>query len=317
MTNQTEQQSGENVTLPSPQTLFRIVGLRKDFDKTLQSVYRATSAQPTSQEGAAFQRIVEATSATDVVRLASLSRGVAQLVWVQRMTEFGDAAVPAIVRRLKSSQSIFDEDERHIVVERLIGALKRLGTPGGQALLDCFNNLDDYCQSLAAVTLGVLNVEAARDAIWRFFQRVRKYPQPDYLVGALWGLLDLQHPQADEVMAELMNSGRFFAEQYPLAALGGGTACVQPLIRRLSGAIVGAERYKDERDDILLALAAIGHRLGLEAYRAVLNEYVKPEQTVNSIVDVAVQNTPERIAGYFKMYFAPIDLPEEAVAGGS
>ena len=130
MTNQTEQQSGENVTLPSPQTLFRIVGLRKDFDKTLQSVYRATSAQPTSQEGAAFQRIVEATSATDVVRLASLSLGVAQLVWVQRMTEFGDAAVPAIVRRLKSSQSIFDEDERHIVVERLIGALKRLGTPG-------------------------------------------------------------------------------------------------------------------------------------------------------------------------------------------
>lgn len=311
MTKQTEQQSRENVTLPSPQTLYRIVGLRKDFDKTLQSVYHATSAQPTTQEGAAFKRIVEATCAADVVRLAALSRGVAQLAWVQRMNEFGDAAIPSIVRRLKSSQSVADEDERHIVVERLIGALKRLGPPGGQALLDCFNNLDDYCQSLAAVTLGVLRVEAARDTIWRFFQRVRKNPQPDHLVGALWGLLELQHPQVDEAMAGLMNDGRFFAEQYPFMALGGGKACVQPLTQRLSGAVVGAERYKDERDDILLALAAIGHRLGLEAYRAVLNEVVEPEQTVDSIVDVAVQSTPERIAGYFKMYFAPIDPPEK------
>ncbi len=313
MKNETE----EAHTFPSPQTLYRIVGLRQDFDKTLQKVYHATSAQPTPQEAAAFKRIVEATSVVDIVRLAPLSLGVAQLAWTQRINEFGEAAIPPIMRRLKSSQSMPDEDERHLVVERLISALKRMGQPGGQALLECFNNLDDYSQSLAAVTLGVLKVQAAADVVWRYFQRVRKYPQSDSLVGALWGLLGVQHPQVDEAMAELMNGGRFFVEQYPFAALGGGKACIPPLTRRLGVAAQRKERYEDERDDILLALAAIGQRLGLDEYRAILSECVRPEQIVASIVDVAVQSTPERIARYFQMYYAPVDPPEETADSGS
>jgi hypothetical protein len=292
--------------VPSTQTFYRIIGLRKDFDKTLQSVYRATDAKPDGEEGLAFRRLIEATSPADVVRMAALSRGVAQLAWIQRMNEFGAAATPHIVRRLKSSQSITGDDERHIVTDHLIGALRRLDAPGGQALLECFDNLDTYSQSLACAAFGVLQTHAAADQIARFFQRVKTEADTGYLTGALWGLIGVQHPQVDDMMADLMNAGRAFSEQYPFASLAGGEATLRALTRRLAGTVT-KERYSGERDDVLIALAAIGHRLGMDRYRTLLDECVEPAGTVQSILDVALRTPPERIAAYFKMYYTEPD----------
>ncbi len=302
----TNSQPDPAVAMPSTQTFYRIAGLRKDFDRILQSTYRATDAKPSGAEGEAFRRIIEATSPNDLVRMAPLSRGVAQLAWTQRMNEFGAAALPHIVRRLKSSQSILDEEQRHIVTERLIGALRRLDATGGQALLDCFNNLDAYGQSLACAAFGVLQTQEAADAMARFYQRVKTDADTGYLVGALWGLIGLQDERVDDFMAQLMDAGRIFAEQYPFASLAGGEATLRGLTRRL-GAAVAEERYAGERDDVLMALASIGHRLGMERYRALLDEYVEPAGTVQSIMDVAERASPMRIANYFKMYYAEPD----------
>lgn len=293
--------------IPTTQTFYRIAGLRRDFDKTLQSVYRATDAKAEGAEGEAFKRIIEADSPADIVRMAPLSRGVAQLAWTQRMNEFGAAALPHIVRRLKSSQSILDEEQRHIVTERLIGALRRLDAPGGQAMIECFNNLDSYGQSLACVAFGVLQMRGAANLMARFFLRVKTGTDIGYIVGALWGLIGAQHAQVDEWMAELMDSGRAFAEQYPFASLGGGEATARALTRRLSGAVT-KERYSGERDDVLIALAAIGHRLGIDRYRALLDECVDPAETAQSILDVLERASPERVATYFKMYYPDPDL---------
>src|SRR5450759_2205866 len=105
MTNQPENTPAAlQAPFPTPQTLFRVVGLRPDFDRTLQATFRAVSAKPTNEEAMATKHILAAESPVDIVRLAPLSRGVVQLFWIQRMDEIGIAALPAIVRRLKSSQ---------------------------------------------------------------------------------------------------------------------------------------------------------------------------------------------------------------------
>ncbi|HEY3289281.1 MAG TPA: hypothetical protein VGK87_04055 [Anaerolineae bacterium] len=288
--------------VPTTQTFYRLVGLRQDYDKTLQSVYRIADAQPSGEEGLAFRRIIEATNPADVVRMTTLSRGVAQLAWTQRMNEFGAAALPHIVRRLKSSQSIFNPDERHIVTERLIGALRRMGAMGGQALFECFNNLDAYGQSLACVALGILKTEPAIEPVWRFYQRVKTDADTGLIVGALWGLIGLRDERVDEIMADLMKAGRIYAEQIPFAALAGGESTLRALAHRLSVA-VAKDHHKDERDDILMAIAAIGHRLGMERLRSVLDDCVEPAATVQSIIDIVERTPPERVATYFKMYF--------------
>ena len=56
-----------------------------------------------------------------------------------------------------------------------------------------------------------------------------------------------------------------------------------------------------------MALTAIGHRLGMERYRALLDAYVEPAGTVQSIMDVAERASPERITNYFKMYYPEPD----------
>ena len=46
------------------------------------------------------------------------------------MGTFDKEAIPATVRRLKSSQSIGNERERHFVVERMLVVLFKLGETG-------------------------------------------------------------------------------------------------------------------------------------------------------------------------------------------
>jgi hypothetical protein len=290
---------------PTAQTLFRVVGLSERFEKTLESVFRAATAAETlmTDELVASKRIREAKTPLQLVALTPDSRGVAQLTWTQRMNEFGADAIPAITRRLKSSQSIPDESARHLVVERLIGALRRLGQPGGQTILDCFNNLDTYSQSIASAALGVLGFQPASDLIWRFFQRVKNEPQVGLLVGALWGLIDLHHPGVDQAMADLLHADRLFAEQYPFAALAGGRACAGPLAARLDAALEGHDHYDNERHDITMALIAIGHRLGQDELAVTLRETTVPEEMISSLAHAILTRSPGDIAVYFQMYY--------------
>jgi hypothetical protein len=304
MTNQPENTSpAPQAPFPTAQTLFRVVGLRQDFDRTLQATFKASSAQPSPDEVRATKHILAADSPVDIVRLAPLSRGVVQLFWIQRMNEVGMAALPAIVRRLKSSQSIGDENDRHLVCERLIGALKRLGAPGGQALLECFNNLDDYGQSMAALTLGALHVSAAVEPIWHLYQRVKKNPQVNYLVGALWGLIDLQHPGLDEALAELLsaNPQRLFAELYPFTALAGGKTCVGPLTVRFNAVLQDGDHYAGERDDILMALTAVGQRM--DQFEAELLSILEAAESAHAITNMAASRTAQEVEHYFQMYY--------------
>jgi hypothetical protein len=301
---------------PSAQTLFRVVGLGPDFEKMLESVFQQTAKTFSPQELVASRRIQQAQTPFQAVTLTIESRGLAQMTWTQRMNEFGAAAIPAMVRRLKSSQSIREEDDRHIVVERIIGALARLGQPGGQALWECFNNLDDYSQSMACVALGLLHIDAASDAIWRYYQRVRasasQQREHNYVVGALWGLIDLQHPQVDAALAALLADPMWplFAEQYGFAARAGGVACVPPLVARLHTSSTGQGRYKDENADVMMALIGMGQRLGADSFAALLRECIDNEDGVLEIVAAVVSRSAEDVRDYFALYYTNPNQPD-------
>ena len=304
---------------PTAQTLFRVVGLSEAFEKTLEGVFRAATTAETlmTPELVASKRIREAQNPSQLVALTPDSRGVAQITWTQRMNEFGAAAIPAITRRLKSSQSIPDESARHLVVERLIGATRRLGQPGGQVILDCFNNLDAYSQSIASTALGLLGVQQAGDPIWRYYQRVKSEPQTGLLVGALWGLIDLHHPGVDQAMADLLHANRQFAEQYPFAALAGGRACVEPLTLRLDAALAGQDHYDNERHDITMSLIAIGQRLGQDDFATTLRETAVPEELKTSLAHAALTRSPGDVALYFQMYYVGSSAEPPTASGAT
>ena len=105
-------------------------------------------------------------------------------------------------------------------------------------------------------------------------------------------------------MAELLAAEPelLFAELYPFAALAGGGACVGPLTARFVAALEGRDHYDGERDDILMALAAIGQRIGQEEYKSLLHGLLESEDSANLIANVAVERPPQEVAHYFQMY---------------
>ncbi len=303
MSNNTAQPGAEAPRVQlSAQTLFRMLALDPKAEEALHAIYASRKYDEKSVvELQALVAIGKAQNPTQLIALATQSFGVAQQAWFRRMASFGAEALPAMTRRLRSSQSIANVQERHLIVERILAALFKLGQPGAQAILECFNNLDTYCQSLACVALGKLNYAPAGEAVWQFFQRIKDEADLGAITGALWGLADLHHPQFDPALAGVMNSGVQFNEQYNLAARAGGPACVGALARRLNEALQeGAEGGGEhERYEILFALTAIGHRLGEEQYRVLLNDIIEPEESVSAIMELLHKHSPQEVAQHF------------------
>jgi hypothetical protein len=300
MTRNTEQPAAPAPRIQlSAQTLFRMLALDPKAEEALHAIYASKNHDESSTvELQALVNIGKAQNPVQLISLTTQSFGVAQQAWYKRMATFGAEALPPMTRRLKSSQSIANVQERHLIVERILVALYKMGEPGAQAILDCFNNLDVYCQSLAAVALGKLNYQPATDTVWSFFQRVKGEADLGAITGALWGLADLQHPQADQALADVMNAGAQFTEQYNLVARAGGPACVKALAHRLNRALQD-EADERERYEILFALTAIGHRLGQEQYQALLSDIVEPEESVSAIVELMHKHSAQEVAAHF------------------
>ena len=287
----------------APQTLFRFVALSPEYQANLENAYTSAQNLPTRDELGAFEAIRKAQTPLQIVAMTQHARGIAQLAWMARMNQFGPEAIPALQRGLRISQSKLDTQEAHRAVEQLIAALWRLGPLGGPALLECFNSLDDYCQSVACTALGALRTQEALDTVWRFYQRVKDAPDKSQMIGALLGLVNLRHSQIDETLAEVLSTAHIFVEQYPFTALAGGRACVRPLAFRLGVSVESTENYEGERDDLVMALAAVAHRIGLEDYRAALAETIETAATVSVLVYSALNRPQEDVERYFKMFF--------------
>ena len=83
----------------------------------------------------------------------------------------------------------------------------------------------------------MLRYQPAAETVWRYFQSIKDGADVGAITGALWGLIDLRHPQVDEALAAILDTDVQFTEQYNLVAHAGGPACVRSLAHRLNKAL--------------------------------------------------------------------------------
>lgn len=289
-----------DLRLPTPQTLWRVGEASGQIETALLEMPNDIKRRLIGSSKLP-DAISAARTPAQLVFLAKDVTGVFIPQWRERILAFGPEALPAIVRRLQSSQSISDAIERDTVVERLIGVMPMLGDSAAAALMSCFDSLDIYGQSLACMALGMMRVVEARDVIWRYFERVRDDEDIGYAVGALWGLLDLDDPRADEAIAHLLKHDRDFPEPYGFAARGGGVQSIAPLLDRL---VITTESPTDKSEvqDVLMALAGVMARVGEETMRTELSNFIKGTDRLGSML-AGLRDRAPLVSRYFKIFF--------------
>ncbi|MCX6028633.1 MAG: hypothetical protein NT169_04930 [Chloroflexi bacterium] len=283
---------------PSAQSLFRFMLADAEAAEALQKATAKYNALLWLQDGPNVKRIRQAATAEELLDLIPLTDGLARLAWLDRARGLGAEALSAIASRLRNVKNLRDEEARRLVADRLISALRWQGAAGAQALLDGFDDLDSFGRSLAAVALGLLAAPAAADRLWAFYQEAVRTPAETDFVGALWGLTDLGDPRVGDALADLLATGRDFYELYGLLALAGNGRVILPLAARLT------DLPEEDRADPLMALIAIGHRLGREALVVELAAGESPQDAVaDETADLILARPADWPIQYFDLFF--------------
>jgi len=255
-------------------------------------------------------RIKRAKSAEEVIELVPLATGLGESAWRERVRQFGLEAVPLISQRLAVLHETREEELRHMMLEKLIGALRWQGDAGARVLLERFDGLDDYGRSLACVVLGLLGERSAADKLWHFYQRVVHNRRESYLLGALWGLIDLGDEPVGEALADLLGQGRDFYELYGFLSLAGNARVIAPLLSRIA-------QESKENEHAAMALVSIAHRIGRDAFMAELGKIVTPEEPVQARETFAERffSVPEsRAREYFGWFYRGLTSEDLAQA---
>lgn len=307
---------------PSAPTFYRLTTLQEQGRRLVNEAAARVTPEVWERDGATIERIQRAASLEALLDLAPEASGLAENAWYERARRLGLGLAPRLGDRLRATGSMPDEHHRDIARERLIMALRWQGPAGAQALQAAFPELDDYGRSLASMALGLLGAQASAGLIRNFFQAVRRRPETSF-VGALWGLIDLQDPQASPALVQLLADRRPFFELHGFLALAGRAEAVGPLLRHLA-------RLTDRRppepapvEEAGVALSAIGHRLGREALLAEMTRLgpeVQPAEWAR-LADQLLGRPLDSIHAYFRIFFrglsaadlqAPDDLDQEA-----
>jgi len=293
------QQPAVNVA-PSAPTIWRSTHLDVRTQKMLMS---ATIQYQPSVLARDAKKTLKVESAGDLEALLDLTptaSGIAESVWYRRMQEFGPAAAGSIAERLNNNWLRHHTKGRSAIQERCIGALRWCGEDGVDALLACWDALDDYGRSIACVALGLLGDQRAGDYIWDFFRNVQN-TRESLFVGPLWGLIDLQDQRAADALATFLDQGYEFYEMYGFISRGGDKRFVFPLIAL---AVLGPDKAQGEAT---WALTGIAHRLGREALAAELRNSPEPEKVsesdVESFLDKIFKYSAEDVARHFEVFY--------------
>jgi hypothetical protein len=236
-----------------------------------------------------------------------LAAGLGESIWQERVRQFGPEAVPLISQRLAVLHETREKELRHMMMEKLIGALRWQGDAGARALLERFDGLDDYGRSLACVVLGLLDERSAADKLWQFYQRVVRNRRESHYVGALWGLIDLGDERVGEALADLVGQGRDFYELYGFLSLAGDARVLVPLLS-------GVAQESKENEQAAMALVSIAHRIGRDAFMAELGRIAALEESAQEREAFAERflAVPESKAreyfGWFYRGLTPADL---------
>jgi hypothetical protein len=297
---QKRRQPQDNWRGPSVQTFLRFKVFDNRTRALIQSTIRTLLPALQSGDGHKIALIRAADTVAAVLDLLPLATGAAEVIWDQQLSRFGDEAIPLIVQRLRNIATVSDEHIRSLAYEKLIANLRWRAEPGAAALREVFASLDDYGASLACVALGRLGDRNSIETMWAFFKKVRWNARETFLVGPLWGLIDLD-VEISEALAELLVDGQLFAELFGFLAKAGDTQAVLPLIQAL------LQQPKSNRFEALVALSAIAHRIGREALIARLAEAMADDASrVADLADSLLARPADEAETYFGgMFRAP------------
>lgn len=261
-------------TVPCAQTLLRWNLLRLarlgDGGSAMQAVPAVLRPLVWMRSGGVMQAIERAQDAEDVIALAPEAVGAAEQTWHLRLRQFGPPVVPLLAQAL-GKFTVLQGERRNSFLEHLISAFYWFGDPGAAALLGRLEDLDDYGKSLGCVVLGLLGHRPAAERIWDFLNHALgtcEAPERLY-VGPLWGLIDLDDSRAADAVASLLAEGKWFLEMPDFVALAGDLHCVEPVLAALA-----QSSSKEERQNLMMALACVLQRSGKSAFASAVSQAV-------------------------------------------
>jgi hypothetical protein len=285
--------------VPGAASLFRFTMLDPRSDALMDRATKLLKPVLWARDGGTVKQIRQVETVEELIDLVPLALGLGEPAWQERMRQFGPEVVPPILERLKTIDDIPDREVRTMAIEKLIGALRWQGDTGAKALLECFDDLNDYGKSLASVALGLLGAGSAADRLWCFYERVGRRWRQDHFVGALWGLIDLGDERVGGALANLLHQGRDFFELYGFVSLAGDRCVVVPLLTKVA-------RELHENEHASMALVSIAHRIGKEAFLSELDRFAPPEKPLQVREAFAERflSVPENVAReYFGWFY--------------
>jgi hypothetical protein len=286
--------------VPSAQTMWRTMHLNFEVQDTLAATTMDLIPTLWKRDHAKIQQIELAPDLESVLDLAPAAMGLADYAWLKRMRGFGPDAADQIVARINSDGMHRHAKQRAAIQERYLGALRWCESRAAGALMECWDSLDDYGRSLAAVVLGLLGETSAADRLWAFFEWMRPLPQ-SYFVGPLWGLIDVGDRRATDALVELAADQRQYYEQYGFLSRAGDHRVVLALIAEV---LDGAD---EKRSEAMWALTGIAHRIGRDDFRAAIRDGDNAQPTessgVTSFVDLVFRYSPGDVEQYFESFY--------------
>lgn len=285
--------------VPSAQTMWRVMHLNFGVQDKLVETTMDLRPALWKRDHVKIQRIEQAPDLESVLDLAPAAMGMDDYAWLKRMRGFGPDAADAIMARINSDWMHSHAKQRAAIQERYLGALRWCEGRAAGALMECWDSLDDYGRSLAAIALGLLGETSAADRIWAFFQRMRPLPQ-SYFVGPLWGLIDLGDPRAADALVDLAADRRRYYEQGGFLSRAGDHRVVLALI------VEALDGTDERRSEAMWALTGIAHRIGRDNFHATARDCdAQPTESsgVKSFVDLIFRYSQDDVEQHFEAFY--------------
>ncbi len=293
--------------IPNAATFFRLDLVDAQTQSVMGKALSAIKPFIWRRDSGKVDQIKQAQSVEELIALIPQASGLGEEAWHKQMNRFGPEALPLIEKRLKTARAAQNREERTMIYEKLVADLRWRGEDGAAVLMECFDDLDEYGKCLASVVLGLLQVSSSANKLWEFYQEVKR-SRESHLVGALWGLIGLGDARACEALVELLFDRRIFTELFGFFSLAGDARAVIPLLW------AAAMLPDKDKEQPLLALVSVGHRIGRGALMAELNRGRPPdkpreesEAMANNILGRPAQDAKEYFAIFYRS-LRPDDL---------